>query len=123
MEIRPIDEKWKFQVCSVDRSGFKIAPPQQIKRTYYKNRPWKYCVVIIKWWDGEMEGYERCIFLYDCFSVERWVEKMNYYDWLYAHQWEVIHEMVTNDHEEVKTTIRKYMYPTTNHHEDVKYTL
>ena len=114
-ELLPIDENWKFQVCSVDGTGFKVCnclPP--LKRTYYKNRPWKYCVVIIRWWDDENEGYDRFIFFYDCFSVERWTELMNRSDFLYDYQWEVVYEMVSNDYEEVKAVVNKYLYPTLN---------
>ena len=110
-ELMPLDASWEIQVCSIDGSGFKVAPPQQIKRTNYRNRPWKDCVVIIRWWDDENEGYDRFIFFYDCFSVERWTELMNRSDFLYDYQWEVVYEMVSNDYEKVKAVVSKYLYP------------
>jgi hypothetical protein len=110
--IKPIDEKWRFRVCGLDGGGYKPAmdlPP--VKKKYHKNMPWKYCLVIVKWWDDETgaEGYDRCIFLYESFCVELWTDRMNYWDWLYGGCWVVAYDVVTNDAKEVGDTIRKYL--------------
>ena len=115
-ELKPIDENWKFRVFSLDGSGYKPArdlPP--VKRTY-KNRPWKYCVVIVKFWDEDTgeEGYDRCIFLYDYFSVSHWVEKMNMNDWIYNFSWKVEYDFVTDDATEVSRVVREYLSYTRN---------
>jgi hypothetical protein len=123
-EILPIDANWKFQVCSVDGSGFKVAPPRQLKKTYYKNKGWRYAYVIIRWLDEDNEWkHNYRWWVYDMFSQDSWIECCNMWDWLYDGEWCVIEDGVTDDHKEVSAVIRKYMNSTTTHHEDVKYTL
>lgn len=100
--IEPIDADWDFKIACIDgKSGYKhFPPPKAVKRTLRKNRPWEYCYIIIRWEDTDDNGYDYCFFKYDQFSIEAWQTQVNFYDWVYDGEWEIVADGVFNDHKE-----------------------